>query len=188
MTSVTESFRSLSSNTSFSPFEGQIEMNRQLAEKIVGQAAGLKGIKYIRQICSSDDFLIDPTVYLINEMIERYVGMCRMDDSARAYVSSRIPGFMDKVTSTTYLRNFAVHYFEADPNRLKIMQVFERSIQSIAFHNDLKKAIDLSFPESESGENFRFDAEEYLRIALTVFHQSRMLKEYRTPEEDASLE
>ena len=79
-------------------FNNQIyDANRQLADKLVADKEN--GGKYVRKICLSDDFYKDPTAHLINVMIERSVGRARMDDRARSFVISKIPGFIEKVKS-----------------------------------------------------------------------------------------
>ncbi len=122
-------------------FNGQIsDVNRQLAEKIVADRAASDN-KYVRQICLSDDFYKDPTAHLINEMIERGVGMCRMDDGARSLVIGKIPGFIEKVKSPDYLRSFALEYFKNNPGLDKIMDVFDKSIKGSVFKNQLNRAV-----------------------------------------------
>lgn len=160
---------------SYSLSSGQtIDANRQLAEKII--AAKGKEDKCIQVICSTD-FVIDPTAHLINEMIKRNVGMCCEDDCSRAFIMGQIPDFMEKVCSPDYLRSFAVSYFKNDPNRLKIIQIFERSLLNDAFQSALKDSVEYF---NKAHGNY-FSAESSLRNALTIFGQSAQLQEYAYP-------
>jgi hypothetical protein len=151
--------------------------NSQLAEKII--TAKGKEDKSVKVICSKD-FLIDPTTQLINEMIKRNVGLARDDDSARAFVIGQIPGFIEKASSPDYLRSFAVSYFKNDPNRLEIIQIFEKSLLNEAFQSTLKSAIE-SFKGAKDSFYLFYQAENSLRSALTIFGQAAQLKEYTFP-------
>lgn len=153
-----------------------IYANGQLAEKIIAaRAKEDKKCKYVKAICS-EDFLIDPITHLMHEMIQRGVGRARMDDGARAFVISQIPGFIEKVGSLNHLRSFAIHYFQNNFNRFRIMQVFEKSLLNNGFQRDLKSAID-----SFNGGALYF-AENSLRKPLTIYYQSAQLEEYAYPE------
>ncbi len=153
--------------------------NRQLAEEIIS-ARGEED-KYVKSICSGD-FFIDPTAHLVGEMIERGLGRARMDDGARAFVISQIPGFIEKVSSLDYLRSFAELYFENNPNKIKILQVFEKSLSNVEFQKDLKSAVEKF--NNAHGEHSFYYAENSLRIPLTIYYQSAHLKEYSYPEEE----
>jgi hypothetical protein len=161
--------------------------NGLLAEKII--AEGKKDnfmSRDVKEICSGD-FLQDPITHLVNEMIFRGVGMCREDDSARAFVISRIPGFIEKVSSMDYLKSFAeIHYkgIKDNTDKLRIMQVFEKSLKSKEFQKDLKAAVK-SFNLAKEDGNYYY-AEDALRIALTIYRQAAQLQEYSYPEEASS--
>ena len=156
--------------------------NRQLAEKII--SARGKEDEDIKTICSGD-FFVDPTAHLVREMIERSVGRARVDDDARSFIIGQVPGFIEKVSSPDYLKSFAEQYFENDPNKVKIMQVFEKSLANDEFQRDLKAAVKQF--NSVQGESSFYYAENSLRIPLTIYHQSAQLKDYSYPEE-AGLE
>jgi len=156
--------------------------NRQLAEKII--SARGKEDEDVKTICSGD-FFVDPTAHLVREMIERGVGRTHTDDYARSFIIGQIPGFIDKVSSPDYLRSFAEQYFENNPNKVKIMQVFEKSLANKEFQIDLKVAIKQF--NSLQGEIPLYHAENSLRIPLTIYHQSAQLKDYTYPQE-AGLE
>jgi hypothetical protein len=133
---------------------------------------------YIKNICSGD-FLVDPTAHVLREMVKRGVGGARMDDGARAFIIGQIPGFIEKVNSPDYLRSFAEHYFENNPNKTKIMQIFENSLSNQEFRRDLQSAVQ-QFNSVQ--EDVFYYAENSLRIPLTIYHQSAQLKEYSYPE------
>lgn len=148
--------------------------NQQLAEKII---AAKKWDENVKDICSGD-FLVDPIAHLLRKMIERGVGMLRMDDGARAFIISQIPGFIEKVSSPEYLRSFAEHYFQNKSNKAEIMQTFEKSLSSEEFQQDLKLAVQQFKSLQEDSLDY---AERFLRTSLTIYHQSAQLEEYSHP-------
>jgi hypothetical protein len=150
--------------------------NCQLAGEIIAARGG--GDKYVKTICSAD-FLVDPIAHLVHEMIQRELGGARMDDPARAFVIGQIPNFIEKVSSLDYLRSFAERYFENDPNKGEIIQVFERSLSNAEFQRDLKFAVK-EFNDVQEQDSFCY-AENVLRIPLTIYGQSANLKEYSSP-------
>lgn len=153
--------------------------NNQLLEKIVADSSS---DPEVIEICS-EDFVIEPTDHLIHEMIARGVGRSRTDDDARAFIMGQIPGFIEKVSSPGYLRSFAVNYFKNDPNRFKIMQVFEQSLQTPKFNEDLKSAVD-EF-NNYHGEEMKLYDDHSLRVMLTIFPQSEELNVYTSKNESS---
>lgn len=174
------------SSTSKSATSTVKSSNEQLAEKII--AAGRRrewNIKaYVETNCSGK-FLVDPSAYLVHEMIERGVGRSSIKDGARAFVISRIPDFIEKVSSPTFLRSVAEQYFEDNPDKFKILQVFEKSLLNEEFQRDLKSAVDQLNVAAQDQLSFYsfYDAERSLRIPLTIYHQSAKLEEYSHPAE-----
>lgn len=154
--------------------------NRQLAEEIISERG--EEDKYVKTICSGD-FFVDPTAHLVRKMIQRGVGRAFGDDGARSFIIGQIPGFIEKVSSPDYLRSFAEQYFENDPNKVKIMQVFKKSLANEEFQSDLKTAVNQFNNVQEEGSFYY--AENSLRIPLTIYHQSAQLKEYSYPERAA---
>lgn len=152
-----------------------LDANRQLAEKII---ALKDGWEEVRKICS-EDFVLDPTGHLIRLMIKRGVGSAHQGDNERAFVISQIPGFIDQVSSVDYLRSFAENYFDNQPNKAKILKVFEKSLSSTEFQKNLESAVQ-KFNSTEIGEYFGY-AEKSLRIPLTIYRQSENLHEYTFP-------
>lgn len=51
-----------------------LEANRQLAQTIISNNQGYALEKEVKEICSADAFIQDPTAHLINEMIKRGSG------------------------------------------------------------------------------------------------------------------
>jgi hypothetical protein len=167
--------------TAYNP---SLEANRKLAEKIIAEHGN---DNYVKKICSNENFIKDPIAHLVNEMIQRWVGRCRMDDGARATVVGEIPGFIETVSSPEYLKAYAVTFFKNEPNADKIMAVFEKSITSNNFKADLAEAKSCFEAAQKNSRGGYYHAENELRIALTVFYQSKQLQAYRCPD-DASLE
>lgn len=132
--------------------------------------------KHVREICS-EDFIINPMDHMITLMIERGVGKCSSDDCARANVMGFIPGFLNSVNSPDYLKSFACKYFANHPNKDKIMEVFERSLNGIEF----KKDMDYAVKQYRNDNNYIY-VEKDLRSPLTIFRQAENLKEYEFPQ------
>jgi hypothetical protein len=153
--------------------------NRQLAESII--AARGEEDQDVKAICSGK-FLADPIAHLIHEMIKRGAGRARLDDGARAFVISKIPGFIEKVGSLDYLREFAEHYFDENPNKTEILQFFETSLSNVEFQIALNAAVE-KFNSAHGKHPALYYAENSLRTPLTIYPQSARLKEYACPEE-----
>ena len=156
-----------------------IESNKKLAQQIIGQSQD----QYVRGICSNDHFIVHPIAHLINEMIERGIGMARHDDTARAKVIEKIPGFGEHVGSAVYLRAFAANKYAGNPRLVDIMKIFEISLGSNKFQSDLQNGVKALEDACSSGDWLDFDyAEEELRSALGIFQLSAELKPYSRPE------
>ena len=121
------------------------------------------------------EFYKDPTAHLINKMMERGFGMGSRSDAVRSFIISKIPGFLEKVKSPDYLRSFALEYFKDSPELDKIMGVFDKSINGSEFKKELNLAV-AHFEKKEYHE-----AEKQLRVALTIFSQSKNLETYKYP-------
>lgn len=162
------------------------EANRKLAEKIISNN---QGSEYVKEFCTAEDFIQDPTAFLIKEMIDRGVGRARMDDGARAIVIGQIPDFIDKVGNVEYLKAFGLTYFKKHPNYEKAIAVFEKSLSCDVFKRDLNQAVTLfrkCQQATDQDKNYH-SAEDDLRIPLTIFRQADELEEYTFPE-DSSME
>jgi hypothetical protein len=171
----------LKKNTPITVSSAVESSNLQLAESII--AAGGEEDQDVKAICSGK-FLVDPIAHLIHEMIERGAGRARLDDGARAFVISKIPGFIEKVGSLDYLREFAEHYFDENPNKTKILRTFEDSLLNVEFQNALNVAVK-EFSSAREKKSFYY-AENSLRTPLTIYPQSAREKEYACPKEDGA--
>jgi hypothetical protein len=86
----------------FSPlsYNHTIHYNQELAKTITSDFFGELSI--VKVLCLNESFYLDPIAHLINEMINRGVGMAREDDGSRSAVIGKIPGFIDKLSSLDY--------------------------------------------------------------------------------------
>lgn len=173
-------------------FDATMYTNSELAKTII-EAAGDEFIEtyrpvnertdYIRIICN-EDFVKDPTARLIDLMIDRYVGRAGRDDGARVFVVRQIPGFIEKASSLEYLREFANKRFQQNPNKTKILEVFEKSLGSQLFVTTLTKATQGCTKAKADQDNTMWrSAENNLRLALTIFRQSAKMEEFSIPKQ-----
>lgn len=136
---------------------------------------------YIQTLDSNPSFERDPTSFMIDQMIDRGLGMCMANDSTRARIMSRIPNFIKNATSINYLREFAKDFFVygycgvlfTDEEKL---QVFETSLNNKHFLKQLEKA-KKHFEQEEFSE-----ADAALRMAYLIFPCAHKLQEYHLPE------
>lgn len=168
------------SSSMFTPSAEEEIANAQLAEAIISEAKKEHPdiVDHVKKICS-ENFLKDPTAHLVIEMIHQGVGGMFTANEARAFVVSRIPHFLEKVSSIEYLRSVAKHFFKEKTNQSKIMKCFEKSLESKLFLADLESGVS-EFKRANDFSSF-YHAEAELRIPLTIFTQSLRLKEYRPP-------
>ena len=123
---------------------------------------------YIFYLRNNVAFLDNPTLFLMEEMIERGPHSARRDDHPRAALMNMIPHFIDYATSIENLRAFAdKHYFRSAENKSAIMERFDRSLNNKYFLSLLEKA-KKEFLEIEFGF---CDAEQTLREAFLIFSQ-----------------
>ncbi len=144
--------------------------NQMLADTIISTDVGNKRLK---KFVSSEGFLKDPIAHLINEMIDRGVGMCQSDDGLRSSFLRRIPNFADQVASLD-LKSIAIKRYENHPNKESILRIFNESIASAEFQRRYNEAIN----EIRASTNL-FQAEERFRVVLTVFFQAENLQLYQ---------
>ncbi len=154
--------------------------NKALAKEMIKSSKKYK--KEVKQICQNDSFYQDPIAHLINEMISRGVGRCRSDDFARAEVMEKIPGLVEKATSSEYLKEFAITHYKDHPKKAEILKIFEESLETDQFKKDLQAARDSYKRYQEKKENFS-EVERVLGIPLTIFKQAKGLNTYEHPEE-----
>jgi hypothetical protein len=150
--------------------------NSKLATEIIKKRNDL----HVIALCKSPGFLMNPTYHLISEMIERGTGMARTDDDARAFVITQIPGFIENLSSPDYLSSFAEFYFTSNPQKEIIIKIFEKSVLTEEFQNDLKLAVE-KFKGAKK-EDELYLGEQALRVPLTIYVQSATQAEpYQSP-------
>ncbi|MDP1608437.1 MAG: hypothetical protein Q8L98_03875 [Chlamydiales bacterium] len=140
---------------------------------------------YIQTLDSNLSFERDPTSFMIDEMIDRGLGMCMTNDSTRARIMSRIPHFIKSATSINYLKEFAKDFFVygycgvlfTDEEKL---EVFETSLNNERFLKQLEKA-KKHFEQEEFSE-----ADAALRVAYLIFPCAHKLQEFHLPEDGPS--
>lgn len=157
------------------------EENKILGERIISSFQGRAAQTAVAEIVRTEKFEKDPTTHLITLMVERGVGRLREDDPYRAFVISKIPNFVDQVGSQEYLRSFAFTYFKDHPVKDRVMSYFNQSLEKEIFKKNLKEAIGHLRSAMERGNGF-LDAENQLRVPLTIFKQAEDLQHYKFPD------
>lgn len=139
--------------------------------------------RYIRQIVNSEGFLQDPILHMINLIIERGVDGASLTDSARAFIITQIPDFLDKIGSMEYLKSVAEIRYRDMGNKNEILNTFNASIEDPLFQNDLRSFINGLRQRMQENNNFESICrlEHELRIVFQIYQYSQALHRYQRP-------
>ena len=148
--------------------------NQKLAEKLIKARSDNK---YVKKICSSEDFVTDPTSHLFKLMVEeKGSGGNRLKNEARTYIIINIPNFIENISCPGYLENFATNYFKGKSNFNQIMDIFRKTISQKYFQEGFRFVID-RFKSANSFEAY-YLAEGHLRDSLMIFAQVAVLQNH----------
>lgn len=163
-----------------------ISTGSELAEKLVKYAPS-EYRDYVQEIVACEGFYKDPTDYFLRVMIKCCEEDQRLSSNraaglkaeARGYILPQIPGFMDQVTSLSYLERFGQSYLSD-----KAFNVFMRSIKSEPFCYDINMVIghshyEWSFQRSMGSRSCTV-TEGRLRNVLTIFPRSERGQPYQS--------
>lgn len=157
-------------------------MNVNLPQQIHAHAAGEReGIqKYVPGFVDNPHFRLDPVHFMALQMIERSVGGCRLDDSARAFVISEVPNFLTHLAAR--LNEISADRFANKQNVSEIMTAFNASLKSDYFKKLMTQAeLFDKQAKADHSESSRDNVEVTLRAALQIYRlaeKGEVLKEF----------
>lgn len=124
----------------------------------------------------ADDFVSNPSFYLLEMMIKRGTDLADESDELRIFLVQKVPDFIYRIGSYNALREVARWKWSSGSDYAEIAARFERSITSTSFQNLFIGAIEgIRFSKS-AVETSR--AESDLRSALDVFTLAQSGKEF----------
>lgn len=143
------------------------------------------------RMTSSIEFQLNPSAFLINQLISRGIGRCCTDDFYRPKLLELIPDFVQAL-SLDNLKAVAVYRFGTHEEKDKILEVFKKSIESPLFLEQYQRAMKATQQAltmiSESDKPFKKsialgEADDQLRRVLDVYYQAEKQKPYYLEDE-----
>jgi len=139
--------------------------------------------KKIVPVTTAPMYLNTSTFEMVNIMIDRGAGRCRIDDADRASYISQKPNFINEVSSIDTLRSIAHSRYSKNENKDKIMETIENSFNDTDFKTTLNNATnELQSAVDQKDEIALQNAEAELRVVLEVFNQAEQLQHFHRSE------
>ncbi|MBJ7450366.1 MAG: hypothetical protein JHC93_08425 [Parachlamydiales bacterium] len=159
----------------------ELDLGQQLVLEFIDKNFGYdESVEILKRMVAKQRFKDNPIDGLIHEIIERGVGRYYLyEEPVRTYLVGAIDNFIEKATSSDYLIEFADKYFDDQPNKNAMLQIFKESVEAEDYQSHLKNVRETMLEAIEKNSIFNMgEAEGELRNLYLAFDEAYKLQHY----------